>query len=105
MSHVMCIFFHVFCFVFVLFLSNKNGQYGGASRWRVCYQWGLPRLVYSPLPIKSFYLIIPKTNNSIQGVFIGNFFVNRPGSVKYFKEIDFRTCAAFIPHCDAIIKV
>ena len=24
----------------------KNGQTGGASRWRVCYQRGLPRLVY-----------------------------------------------------------
>ena len=21
------------------------GKSGGASRWRVCYQWGLPRLV------------------------------------------------------------
>ena len=23
-----------------------NGQSGGASRWRVCYQRGLPRLVF-----------------------------------------------------------
>ena len=23
------------------------GQSGGASRWRVCYQWGLPRLVFT----------------------------------------------------------
>ena len=25
--------------------SEKIGQSGGASRWRVCYQRGLPRLV------------------------------------------------------------
>ena len=24
-----------------------NLQSGGASRWRICYQWGLLRLVYS----------------------------------------------------------
>ena len=31
-------------------LHYKNiGQSGGASRWRVCYQRGLPRLVYSHL--------------------------------------------------------
>jgi hypothetical protein len=29
------------------FLSLKKiGQSDGASRWRVCYQWGLPHLVY-----------------------------------------------------------
>ena len=26
--------------------SEKIGQSGGASRWRVCYQRGLPRLVF-----------------------------------------------------------
>ena len=30
-------------------LSNI-GQGGGASHWRVCCQWGLPRLVYDYLP-------------------------------------------------------
>ena len=44
--HVMC---HMACVNFVLVLSFfffffwKNGA---ASRLRVCYQWGLPRLVY-----------------------------------------------------------
>ena len=28
-----------------LYLQKKIGQSGGASRWRVCYQRGLPRLV------------------------------------------------------------
>ena len=34
-------------FFFFSFLSLKKiGQSGGPSRWRVCYQRGLPRLVY-----------------------------------------------------------
>ena len=28
-----------------IYPSEKIGQIGGASRWRVCYQRGLPRLV------------------------------------------------------------
>ena len=36
-SHVMCHAWHFFFFFF--------RQSGGASRWRVCYQRGLPRLV------------------------------------------------------------
>ena len=35
--------------IFLDFLEKKSlakfGQIGAASRWRVCYQWGLPRLV------------------------------------------------------------
>ena len=27
--------------------SEKIGQSGGASRWRLCYQGGLPRLIFS----------------------------------------------------------
>ena len=38
MPHVTCIF------LFIFYLQNIL-QNGGASRWRVCYQWGLPRLV------------------------------------------------------------
>ena len=40
----------------IYFLSLKQiGQSGGASRWRVCYQRGLPRLVlkYQPFPLLS----------------------------------------------------
>ena len=34
------------------FYTTKNiGQSGGASQWRVCYQRGLPRLVYSPFKL------------------------------------------------------
>ena len=29
--------------IFLLFFILKKLQSGGASRWRVCYQWGLPR--------------------------------------------------------------
>ena len=29
-----------------IILQKKVGQSGGASRWRVCYQRGLPRLVF-----------------------------------------------------------
>ena len=29
----------------ILFILKKIGQSGGVSRWRVCYQRGLPRLV------------------------------------------------------------
>ena len=39
MSHVTC---HL-----SFFYVKKIGQSGGASRWRVCYQRGLPRLVQS----------------------------------------------------------
>ena len=49
MSHVTCHMSHVTCPVshvnlfFIFFL----GQSGAAYRWRVCYQRGLPRLVYN----------------------------------------------------------
>ena len=43
LSHVTCHLSHVKIF---FFLSKKIQQSGGASRWRVCYQQGLPRLVY-----------------------------------------------------------
>ena len=48
LSPVMMIFFKT-CFIIkkkVLILENKKGQSGGASRWRVRYQRGLPCLVY-----------------------------------------------------------
>ena len=35
----------VFFSFFFFFFLKKIGQSGGASRWRVCYQRGLPRLV------------------------------------------------------------
>ena len=48
-SHVMCHMSHVTCNIFF-------GQKGGASQWRVCYQWGLPRLV---LPMPDFLINPP----------------------------------------------
>ena len=60
-SHTMCHVSHVMCHVSTVtchlshvkkrihiyfFYLKKIGQSGGASRWRVCYQWGLSRLVY-----------------------------------------------------------
>ena len=55
-SRVTCHMSHVFLFYFTFFTTKKNikikiihsekiGQSGEASRWRVCYQRGLPRLV------------------------------------------------------------
>ena len=39
--------------IFKFFLrKQKIGQSGGASRWRVCYQRGLPRLVSRELNVK-----------------------------------------------------
>ena len=32
--------------IYIFFYVKKMGQSGGAGRWRVCYQRGLPRLVY-----------------------------------------------------------
>ena len=40
MSRVMCHVSHVTFFLFLF------GQFGEAYRWRVCYQRGLPRLVF-----------------------------------------------------------
>ena len=48
LSPVRCqtFFLHIY---FILFLLSQKeiGQCGGASRWRVIYQRGLPRLVYN----------------------------------------------------------
>ena len=47
-SRVMCHVSHVTCNFNFFFLQNFL-QSGGASRWRVCYQQGLPRLVFRSL--------------------------------------------------------
>ena len=64
MCHVSCVTFHlsrvnshmlknIYKRIRKIFQKNKTintfkkiGQSGGASRWRVCYQWDLPRLVF-----------------------------------------------------------
>ena len=43
-SHVTCHVSHVMCRVY---FKKYSGQSGEAYLWRVCYQRGLPRLVYS----------------------------------------------------------
>ena len=56
MSHVTCHLSHV-NFIFILFF----GQIVGASRWRVCYQRGLPRLVSNLIVLrnlKDIYCIV-----------------------------------------------
>ena len=35
-------------------VSHVTSQIGGASQWRVCYQWGPPRLVF--LELADFHL-------------------------------------------------
>ena len=49
MSHVTCHVSHV--------EEEKNGQIGGASRSRVCYQRGLPRLVFFIFIIEGLSLL------------------------------------------------
>ena len=47
-SHVMCNMSHVICHMshyFILLFLLLFGQSGEAYWWRVCYRWGLPRLV------------------------------------------------------------
>ena len=47
MSPVTCHLSRVTCHVKKKkIILEKIGQSGGAGRWRVCYQRGLPRLVY-----------------------------------------------------------
>ena len=57
-----CLFCHLPPVIFFCIhkkkLQQKIGQSGGASRWRVCYQWGLPCLFLFVLQI---YIVIAKT--------------------------------------------
>ena len=49
----------------MFFYTPKNmGQSGGASRWRVCYQRGLPRLVFMSYEIVlvDHMMLIPTEN-------------------------------------------
>ena len=39
-------FFYIFYYIYINLFYKKNLQSDGASWWRVCYQRGLPRLVY-----------------------------------------------------------
>ena len=50
-SPVTCNVSNVFVFLVLFFISKKIGQCDGASQWRVCYQRGLPRLVFNCQPL------------------------------------------------------
>ena len=52
MSCVTCHMALAICFL--LFFSWQNG---GASRWRVCYQWGLPCLVIYYIKLSLLYML------------------------------------------------
>ena len=52
-SHVRCQVSHIICHIFS---SSFISQIGGASGLRVCYQWGLPRLLLThPVYLGLFY--------------------------------------------------
>ena len=70
MCHVSCVMCHVSPVTCqIIFLHNtkekklffcilkKIGQSGGASRWTVCYQRGLPRLVSSNISVAVLLVI------------------------------------------------
>ena len=38
-------YIYIFMYIYLFYSLEKIGQSGAASRWRVCYQRGLPRLV------------------------------------------------------------
>ena len=58
-SHVKCHVSDVTCHSFFLLLFF--GQSGGASRWRVCYQRGLPSQFFSPKVDKKNHSYVPPT--------------------------------------------
>ena len=65
-SHVTC---HVSCVTYNFFSHEQSGK---AYRWRVFYQWGLPRLVYLdpgliilPLVLKTIYYDLETDSDSV----------------------------------------
>ena len=52
MYHISGVTCHTFSPIFFLL------ERGGVSWWRVCYQWGFPRLVFKLFLVK--YTLIPK---------------------------------------------
>ena len=65
--------------------SEKNGQSGGASRWRVCYQRGLPRLVY--VYLKSFTDVKGCPYMSYNHKVKGYLFTKVPGTPKLSRPV------------------
>ena len=79
LSRVTCHLSHVNIFFFFFFFTQKKlenyplkkiGQNGGASRWRVCYQRGLPRLFLGWMPAKGLrdsQMYVRQSSRSIVG--------------------------------------
>ena len=77
------------------FTLKKIGQSGGASRWRVCYQRGLPRLVYLGIgammqklgnvecsPLYSIFLH-EGSNLKVRGEIVSSYFLGNIYCLKY----------------------
>ena len=47
MCHISCVMYHLYIYIYIYFCLKNCGPIGEVSRWRVCYQRGLPRLVNS----------------------------------------------------------
>ena len=90
MSCVTCPVSHVKIFFYIFYRKKKYitifffvqiGQSGGASRWRVCYHWGLPRLVSAIFPTlpqcwDTFFALWVLSLFSWQKVFFSGAFVS-----------------------------
>ena len=78
------------------FFSFFFGQSGEAYRWRVCYQWGLPRLVYVLLLYLLPFVLCGAVNTAEEEdefiiLAIATVFVEQPlASAGYVKD-----CVAF----------
>ena len=63
MSRVKC---HMSDFLFNLFAINFFGPNGEACWWRVCYQRGLPRLVYYKMTFIKTCLVVELDEVEVQ---------------------------------------
>ena len=81
LSHVTChlshvkkkkITFFLFKKIYIsIYTLTKIGKIGGASWWRVCYQRGLPRLVYEyPEGVLLMIGLFTPAQNTLEGVLL-----------------------------------
>ena len=80
MSHVTWHMSHVMCHISILSLYLFFGQSGGASWWRVCYQLGLPRLVFYIYYFNfllTFNLFLPANKCQVQRLPTRNRFIGK----------------------------
>ena len=98
MSHVTCHLSHVTCHMpqvtCKLFLGG--GQNGEASHWRICYQRGLPRLVFLPLHIMFYLFPMVSLHEVRDGGKVGPYF--HPITNQGYHQlpiIDIKMCKSF----------